>query len=49
MQFARHRMESAADTENLVVCEFHLELEVYSDGRQTKFIIKSLFRKIIEN
>ena len=53
-EYARHRMESTADVDDLTVitptgerCRFSLEVETLHDGSQSRSVIKKLVREIL--
>jgi len=52
--YARHRMESAADVDDLTVitpvgerCRFTMEVETLQEGSQSRTVIKKLVRKVL--
>ncbi|CAA6818947.1 MAG: Periplasmic [Fe] hydrogenase large subunit (EC, partial [uncultured Thiotrichaceae bacterium] len=52
--YARHRMESAADIDDLTVvtpaserCRFRMELDTIREGNQSRMVIRSLVREIL--
>lgn len=53
-RYERHRMESAADIDDLVVvtppgerCRFSLEIETIDEGSQSRIVIRNLVREIL--
>lgn len=53
-EYARHRMESAADINDLTVvtptnerCRFSMEVEILNEGNQSKMVIRKLVREIL--
>ncbi|MCW8900443.1 MAG: [FeFe] hydrogenase, group A [Gammaproteobacteria bacterium] len=53
-EYARHKMESAADIDDLTVitpagerCRFNLEIETLHEGRQSSTVIKKLVRQVL--
>lgn len=53
-QYARHRMESAADINDLTVvtptderCRFNMEIEILNEGNQSKMVIRKLVREVL--
>jgi NADH-quinone oxidoreductase subunit G len=54
-QFARHRMLSPADADNLTVvtlvgerCRFDMQIEIADEDNQSKMIIRNLVREFFE-
>ncbi len=52
--YARHRMESAADVDDLTVvtpagerCRFSMEVDTLHEGRQSRMVIKNLVREVL--
>jgi len=53
-EYARHRMESTADIDDLTVvtpagerCKFSMEIDTIPEGSQSKMVIRNLVRKIL--
>ena len=52
--YARHRMESTADVNDLIVvtptgerCSFNMEVEILHEGSQARMVIKKLMREVL--
>lgn len=53
-EYARHRMESTADVDDLTVvtptgerCRFNMEIEILNEGNQSRMVIKELVREVL--